>query len=271
MPRGPKARLLARLLDMEEGEGEEVLMARLVMAHDPMPGLLHAHGCRGGRVLVVGKSEDDARGVAREWGLSDAVVLEDYIAACPWIWPLQDDGRPILPDALPRVDAICVVGTPRDWGQTLQLCCDLLLNGGHLHRPAEPAAPPLLLVSNPDFDYRARPPLMRMTTGAWLHCLQALTARYGHELQPIFTGKPHRPIYEHAMALFPIMPDRVFCIGDNPASDIAGAKNFPHFRSILVLTGVAQQDDPSIPADYVRRDISEAVQLILAENAKSTL
>jgi HAD superfamily hydrolase (TIGR01456 family) len=257
VPRQEKARSLAKILGVEA----ETIAQRLVSAHDPIGGMLEQQGLRDKRVLVLSKSEAYSRGVAAEWGLTDAVVLEDYLAGSPWLFPLLDDGRAIVKDPK-RVSAICVVATPAEWGQSLQLCCDLLLNGGLLYPDDDHMPPPALFVSNPDFDYRARAPLVRMTTGAWLHALSGLMQHYGAEAKYVLAGKPHAPIYELAKKTLGAPCERVYCIGDNPEADMRGAID-NGFVGVLVLTGVAARDDPRHPAHIVASDVTEALEAIL--------
>ena len=257
VPRQDKARSLAKILGVEAA----TIAPRLVSAHDPIEAMLEERGLKGQRVLVLSKSEAYSRGVAAEWGLADPAVLEDFVAAEPWLFPLCDDGRPLVRDER-RVAAICVVATPADWGQSLQLCCDLLLNGGLTHPDEARLPPPPLFVSNPDFDYRARAPLVRMTTGAWLHALTALLQHYGAENRYVLAGKPHAPIYSLARWTLGAPCERVYCIGDNPEADIRGAID-NGCVGVLVLTGVAARDDPRHPADIVAADISAALEAIL--------
>ena len=269
VPNAEKTQILAKLLNLPK------LTGPVIMAHDPIPDLLRQHDIFEEKILVISKSERLSRQVAHEWALPNAVVLEDFHASTPWVWPLEDDGRKIEFSHIKRVAAICIVATPRDWGQTLQLCVDLLRFGGNLfseNSSSSSSTSPLLFVSNPDFDYRARPPGNRMTTGAWLVALEALLLKYKVDLKKVLkvTGKPHLPIYELANKYFNVSAtgkevETVYCIGDNPKSDISGAENFAHYKSILVLTGVAKEDDKSIPANFVRNDITDAVDLILSE------
>jgi ribonucleotide monophosphatase NagD (HAD superfamily) len=116
---------------------------------------------------------------------------------------------------------------------------------------------------------------MRMTTGAWVSCLKTLLENYNHSLDFTFFGKPHAPIYTLAKKI--LHSEQVYCIGDNPKSDIQGARNVGltsilgigfcfvwgfFFFLHLVLTGVAQENSAEIPADHVVKDISEAYKLI---------
>jgi HAD superfamily hydrolase (TIGR01459 family) len=67
-------------------------------------------------------------------------------------------------------------------------------------------------------------------------------------------GKPDPQIYDHALALIPdIATERVLCIGDSPAHDIAGARA-ANLACCLVETGVGSSFDPSGPkADFVMK------------------
>ncbi len=128
----------------------------------------------------------------------------------------------------------------------------------------------MLFVSNPDFDYRARPLINRMTTGAWLHALMSLLQHYGGHVDPVFAGKPHAPIYELARHnLEQQQRDlgsggalRFVAVGDNPSADVRGARGCGA-EAVLVLTGVAAHDDPDVPADVVCASIVEAVEHML--------
>ena len=75
----------------------------------------------------------------------------------------------------------------------------------------------------------------------------------------------------HQLGL-PHLPTGFSCygVGDNPASDIRGARNAgPHWASILVRTGVWRggENDKHDPADHVVQNVQEAVSLILAAAA----
>ena len=65
-------------------------------------------------------------------------------------------------------------------------------------------------------------------------------------------GKPDRQIYDHALDLLPgIAQERILCIGDSPAHDIAGARA-ANLASCLVETGVGSSaDDQGPKADFI--------------------
>ena len=61
------------------------------------------------------------------------------------------------------------------------------------------------------------------------------------------------------------LPDRLFFIGDNPLSDIAGANSAgDHWTSVLLRSGVFQgENDSNHPGDVVFDGVLDAVQWIV--------
>ena len=81
-----------------------------------------------------------------------------------------------------------------------------------------------------------------------IYCAGAIAELYlelGGEV--IFYGKPHRPIYERAMALAAerrgreVMPGRVLAIGDSVRTDLAGARGFG-IDCLFVTRGIHADD-----------------------------
>lgn len=70
--------------------------------------------------------------------------------------------------------------------------------------------------------------------------LAALTAATG--VQPIIIGKPEPIIYQQALALLDVPPERVVAIGDRLDTDILGAVR-AGIRSLLVLSGISRESD----------------------------
>ncbi|KAK1833153.1 HAD-superfamily hydrolase [Podospora conica] len=187
--------------------------------------------------------------------------------------PLATPSTP--PSALPstlKIDAIFVFDDPRDWSLDTQLITDLLQShAGHLgtHSPlnADPSLPncgwqrdgqPPLYFSNGDLVWSAAYPLPRLGQGAFQAALAGLWRRVtgGHELRRRVMGKPQAETYAfaervlaehrhdllgHAAAVGGL--GRVYMVGDNPESDIAGANRYvsekgTEWVSVLVETGV---------------------------------
>lgn len=90
-------------------------------------------------------------------------------------------------------------------------------------------------------------------------CAGALAARY-EELggKAVIVGKPHRPIYQQAMARIAelagrsVEPDEVLAIGDGIGTDLIGANSFG-LDVLFVATGIHAGDHQSGEAEAVGR------------------
>lgn len=85
--------------------------------------------------------------------------------------------------------------------------------------------------------------------------------------EPVVAGKPHRPMRE-------LIRSRgvgaAWVIGDRPDTDIAIALDEPDWQSILVMTGVAgDQDLYQSGADHIAADFPAAVDLVLSSARES--
>jgi ribonucleotide monophosphatase NagD (HAD superfamily) len=139
---------------------------------------------------------------------------------------------------------------------------------------------PPVYFSNPDLLWAAKYHLPRLGQGGFREALEGIWAAItggpakGVELQKVVMGKPYRPTYEFAekrliahrqdltrkdsTQLGPLK--RVYMVGDNPASDIAGGNNYesPYgtdWASILVQTGVYVEG--TTPAHQPRKIVSK--------------
>jgi HAD superfamily hydrolase (TIGR01456 family) len=191
--------------------------------------------------------------------------------------PLPAPIDPSSPSTSLKIDAVFVFNDPRDWGLDTQIVKDILLskNGilgtlseknGDVSLPnkgyQQDGQPPLYF-SNPDLLWAAKYHLPRLGQGGFRAALEgvwtAITGgdKEGVELKKTVMGKPHRPTYEFAEKRLiahrkTLMNGhegklghlkRVYMVGDNPQSDIAGGNNYksPHgtdWVSVLVETGV---------------------------------
>ncbi|WP_262965104.1 HAD-IIA family hydrolase [Methylobacter psychrophilus] len=79
--------------------------------------------------------------------------------------------------------------------------------------------------------------------GAILAALEVSTG-----VTPTIIGKPEPIIYQQALALLGVEPDKTVAIGDRLETDILGAVR-TGIRSIMVLTGISTEDDLKT-ADY---------------------
>lgn len=213
---------------------------------------------------------------------------------------LETIARPhFQPDQSP-IDAVLVFNDPRDMGADLQIVIDVLLSeGGHVGTrraavgtPNGPATPPEaatpsvpIFFSNDDLLWANPYPVPRFGQGAFRVAVEALYAQLtrGAHLESTIIGKPHRFTYDYAnrvllewtqkthtasngngaadkMTAF----DKVFMVGDNPASDITGANAYG-WDSLLVRTGVFHDEDlPGLPKEarptHIFDHVGDAVQ-----------
>lgn len=187
-----------------------------------------------------------------------------------------------------KVDAIMVFNDPRDWALDSQIMIDLLLSqGGVLGTVSkkngdaklkndgfQQDGQPLVYYSNPDVLWASSYHLPRLGQGAFQAAFQGLWLSIVSQtpglvnpkkLECVRIGKPsletfqygQKVLCEHRAEMFgaavepkDIPPlERVFMVGDNPASDIRGANLWsgimqrrdqkgPQWSSILVKTGV---------------------------------
>ncbi|KAF3035415.1 hypothetical protein E8E12_002457 [Didymella heteroderae] len=191
--------------------------------------------------------------------------------------PLPAPIDPSSPSSSLRIDAVFVYNDPRDWGLDAQIIKDVLLSergilgtlsakNGNATLPnkgyQQDGQPPLYF-SNPDLLWAAKYHLPRLGQGGFREALEGIWSavtggeREGVKLQKVVMGKPYKPTYEFAEKRLiahrahllqgtkqePEALKRVYMVGDNPASDIAGGNNYesPYgtdWASILVSTGV---------------------------------
>lgn len=135
--------------------------------------------------------------------------------------PLADD-----PVAYDTVAAIVFLSSD-GWSEKRQA----LLQASLAHRPRP------LIIGNPDI---VSPDSAGMATepGYYAHRIAEATG-----IEPIFCGKPFRPIYERVAARYPhIPPERVLCVGDTPHTDILGGRACS-YRTLLVEDGFCRGQD----------------------------
>ncbi|CAG8664414.1 1621_t:CDS:2, partial [Cetraspora pellucida] len=200
----------------------------------------------------------------------------------PCIWPftkLSEDDLKLtkkLDFSNIKIEAIMMFHDSRDWGRDLQIILDVLRSkDGYLETLASPQELSTrnfpLFFSNPDIIWSNDCIVSRMAQGSFRLCLEHLYEKEtGLQLKYTLFGKPETVTYKYAHKLledysFEItgqkLPNRrIYAVGDNPASDIAGANRYG-WTSILVRTGVFKGDNHLLnPAKYVADNILQAVE-----------
>ncbi|USW50590.1 Putative HAD-superfamily hydrolase, subfamily IIA, HAD superfamily [Septoria linicola] len=219
-------------------------------------------------------------------------------------------GNPILEAGKSlKIDAVFVYNDPRDWGLDASIILDVLLSQqGYLGTLSErngkkefknagylQDGQPHVWFSNPDLWWATSYHLSRLGQGGFQAAFRGLwdevTGGASLEGQTTVIGKPNPGTYEFAerqllrarKSMFgaavgglrdPLK--RVYMIGDNPESDIAGANNYKspwasEWKSILVKTGVWREGvEPTHKPYVVKENVLDAVQWAV-EDAKKEL
>ncbi|KAJ2995416.1 hypothetical protein HDV02_000808 [Globomyces sp. JEL0801] len=218
---------------------------QVILSHSPMQSLARKYSEKA--VLIIGM--DSCAEVATAYGFKNPILADHVFDWEHSIWPFKEP----LQKKTHRIDkqpisAIMMFHDSRDWGRDLQIMCDILRSKDGM------------VGTLSDTPYRQRFDFHMLTFIAFLSTLViptlfggafriALEALYkeltGHDLMYTKFGKPEFETYRFAEErLYEISGyDKrdtdlsVYAIGDNPASDIAGANGYG-WHSILVKTGV---------------------------------
>lgn len=133
-----------------------------------------------------------------------------------------------------KCSGVIIGGSILNYRSDFEAALNLLMEKPHLP----------CLTANPDALWGAKTGI-RIGDGSMAKFLTMLLQEFSIDIEPIFLGKPHAPIYQLALqkiaALYPgkkIHPEKIIALGDYPPSDVAGANN-NGFISGLVLTGMA--------------------------------
>lgn len=252
--------------------GYEIDSEKVILSHTPMKDLAKLH--EDDLLLLSGRSR--VREIADHYGFKNYLTVDDVHAAHPTLYP---DTPPVLSEPArtlsdsEKIKAVLVLMDPLSWEKELQILSDVLRSDGALHSHVDTQEVHLYMASS-DFLYAGEAPLPRFGSGAFQHVLDSLYHRLtGSPLEITQFGKPFPRTYSYAEnALKTIAANKgsdspiasFWGIGDNPETDIAGANAAgDNWKSVLVMTGLAAEDDPVHRADVVKDDVMEAVQHIL--------
>ncbi|MEM7160312.1 MAG: HAD hydrolase-like protein [Myxococcota bacterium] len=156
---------------------------------------------------------------------------------------VSDAGGLVVDPLDPQLEVLVVCD---DEGYPFRETIEALI--GHLYARFAAGHEVALVLPNPDLIYPRGPGRFGMTAGSVAMLIEgALRLRFP-EVPPRFTGlgKPHAPIFERALARLGASPaDRVVMVGDQLATDIAGAEAMG-IDSVLIATGVC--DPTQLPS-----------------------
>ena len=214
---------------------------------------LHTYRQRGGTVILITNAPRPADSVQRQLrklgvadGIYDAIVssgdlTRHFVADHPgkkmfWLGPERDSsiyrGLDAVTAPLEQADYIVCTGLFDDETESAEDYRAMMLQARERKLP--------LVCANPDIVVERGDRL--------IYCAGAIAELY-RELggEVIFYGKPHRPIYERAMALAserrgsPAPLDRVLAIGDSVRTDLTGAHGFG-IDCLFVTRGIHSED-----------------------------
>jgi HAD superfamily hydrolase (TIGR01459 family) len=214
---------------------------------------LHTYRQRGGTVILITNAPRPADSVQRQLrklgvadDIYDAIVssgdlTRHFVADHPgkkmfWLGPDRDSsiyrGLDAVTAPLEQADYIVCTGLFDDETESAEDYRAMMLQARERKLP--------LVCANPDIVVERGDRL--------IYCAGAIAELY-RELggEVIFYGKPHRPIYERAMALAserrgsPAPLDRVLAIGDSVRTDLTGAHGFG-IDCLFVTRGIHSED-----------------------------
>jgi len=196
--------------------------------------------------------------------------------------------------------AILVMCDPYEWYEAVQVATDVLCSPTPLTLQYDTAAEAMPIhFSNPDFLSKFEHPYPRFAQGAFKVALRAL---YGARLRALrvpeetidekvgasfrqwgkpteatfrFVEKRLRELTPDASLSGPVVGERFYMVGDNPSSDMEGARraNIFHrgqgtnvqWKGVLVRTGVYREGDETNGAAVVTDGVLQAVDWILEQ------
>jgi HAD superfamily hydrolase (TIGR01456 family) len=251
---------------------------QFIQSHTPMSALAEYYNT----VLVVGGEGYRCREVAEKYGFKDIVVPNDIVAWDPTIAPYRVFTEEERKTSRPRdfskcnIEAIMVFSDSRDYATDMQIIMDLLRSeNGRLGTMAkDPVSQRIpIYFSQGDMLCPTEHPFPRMSQGAFRIGLEAMyRALTGVDLERVVYGKPELATYKYADEVIASwmdtlhgeerVPDNIYMVGDNPASDIVGG-NMYGWNTCLVRTGIFQggENDEENPANFgVFKNVLEAVK-----------
>ncbi|SPJ86737.1 probable CDP-alcohol phosphatidyltransferase [Fusarium torulosum] len=270
-----------RCQQLEQILGNPVSTDQFIQSHTPMSALSEYYST----VLVVGGEGYRCREVAEQYGFRNIVVPNDIVAWDPTIAPYRVFTEEERATSRPRdftkicIEAIMVFSDSRDYATDMQIIMDVLrAKNGRLGTIAEdPVAERVpIYFSQGDLLCPTEHPNPRMSQGAFRIGLEAMyKALTGADLERVVYGKPELATYKYADDVLTSwmgelhgeerLPENIYMIGDNPASDIIGG-NMYGWNTCLVRTGVFQggDNDENNPANFgVFPNVLEAVKKAL--------
>lgn len=265
-----KAELLTQLL------GVKVHPNEVVMAQSPVADLFNLKNgiYKDKNCLLISSNNDQAEqtfskliGLKRENYVTTDEINEKF-PNLDWMnrekWSPEVDTSPRIKDEdFKPIECIVLLGEPVNWERSIQILLDVILGKGHPNQRVA-SYPDVkndipIIAANLDLCWKGAANMPRFGNGAFLLMLETFYKKFtGNDLKyEKMYGKPSHHTYEYCLRhLHKLYPNQkianIICIGDNPASDIAGANNIKNidkdhtWLSVLVETGVYKPEPEEV-------------------------
>ncbi|KAL8602856.1 hypothetical protein ACOMHN_056350 [Nucella lapillus] len=226
--------------------GINVTEDQVVMSHSPLRMFQQFHERH---VLINGQGP--IKEIAHNLGFTRVTTVDQLSASFPHLDVMDHKRCRTAPcafeDYFPPIEAVVLFGEPVRWEMPLQVLLDVLMSDGKPHAPPTSLPYPHLpvLACNMDLLWMAEAPTPRFGHGCFLHALEGLYQKItGRELKyTALIGKPSDITYHHADYLLHQQALRlgidgiktIYCIGDNPETDIYGGNLYHRYLQRRVL------------------------------------
>ncbi|CZR69712.1 related to HAD superfamily hydrolase [Phialocephala subalpina] len=281
---------------------------QFVQSHSPYHSLVPSLANK--NILVLGGTGNKIREVAHAYGFKNVCIPSDFVKDNHHIHPFLEltkdyhhehgNELPRMEDGRVQIHAILVWSSPRDEGLDKNLILDLLMSeqgiiGTVSPKNKNPSLPnngflqdgqPPVYFCNPDLTWATSYSIPRAAQGLFKAGLEgswsALTNGADMSGHVHVFGKPTEATYIygektlqdwHASINGPNakLISTVYMIGDNPASDIQGSKNYrsrygSEWKSVLVESGIhVAGTEPAHHPTHFAAGVKEAVELAMLE------
>ncbi|XP_059150490.1 haloacid dehalogenase-like hydrolase domain-containing 5 [Physella acuta] len=225
---------------LTEWLGIEVTEDQVVMSHSPLKMFRQFHDKH---VLVNGQGP--VKEIAQNIGFTHVTTVEELSHMFPELDKMDHQRRKpaicAFEQYFPRLEAVILFGEPVRWETPLQLIIDVLLTNG---KPCDdvpdipyPHIP--VLACNMDLLWMSEYKVPRLGHGCFMNALEGLYQKItGKEMKyTALIGKPSEITYHHADYLLTQQAKllgvenirRIYCIGDNPETDIYGGNLYNRY------------------------------------------
>ncbi|KAK7101743.1 hypothetical protein V1264_020079 [Littorina saxatilis] len=261
--RSNKARQLSQWL------GINVEEEQVVMSHSPLKMFRQFHDKH---ILINGQGP--IKEIAQNIGFTNVTTVDELCAFFPFLDVMDHKRRRAPPcafeDYFPPIEALVLFGEPVKWEMPLQLILDVLMADGKPNTPPNNLPYPHLpvLACNMDLLWMAEAPTPRFGHGCFLLAMESVYQKItGRELKyTALIGKPSEITYHHADYLLHQQAKQlgidgiqtIYCIGDNPETDIYGGNLYNQYLRKRNLQRQQQNSAPVSQSTSIKKKLRMA-------------